>query len=250
MPEGHLGALGTAKVRPPRRWPMVAATTVLAASVLFTAALVARDRQNAAAASAARANAARDAVAFASLRRVSASINLADQLQHVGVLGLSQIGVHDFRSLVVSPLGGTLTTTQRSWTLSLGGGWACLTWAHSHHWSVPRVSRGVCSNAPIQATPAVSSGTLRQAVRNDAQAQRAALDAALVTAAFASTPQGYTPKFSLAALRDRFARLDDAAFRAAVTPSGVTIQEGGSVACVVPTATQQAVRVIAGACTP
>jgi hypothetical protein len=233
----------------PHRWPSVLAVVALAGAMTLTGALFFRDRQNSALASSSLANAAQDEVAYVTLSRLSTSIELANAFQRTGVLGMRQLAVHSLRSLVVAPLGGTLSVAPAGWTLALGGGWACLTWAHVQaHWTVPVVSRGVCGQAQIQVTQTVPRGAYAIALTNDVRSQRAAIDAGYVTAAFASTAQGYSPRFSLAALADRFHRLGPVGFRSVVTPHGVTVIDGLSTACVMPTASAQLARISAGAC--
>lgn len=236
-------------LRAPRRWPVVLAILALAIALALTGALFVRDRENAAAASSSRANTVRDKIAYASLARLSSSMLLGDSLSRSGVLGLRQFDARDLRQNVVAPLGGTLTTSPGGWTLALGGGWSCLTWIHVEvHWIVPDVSRGVCGQAPIQVTPIVSPTVYALAIRRDERAQRAAMDAAYVVAAFASTAQGYSPRFSLAALADRFERLGHVDFRSAITPVGVTVIADGSSACLAPTPSQQFARILPGRC--
>jgi hypothetical protein len=236
--------------RTSRRWPSVLAIVALAGAMTLTAALFLRDRQNTALASSSLANAEQDEVAYVTLSRLSSSIVLANEFQRAGVVGMRQLAVHSLRSLVVTPLGGTLNVAPGGWTLALGGGWACLTWARTDlHWVVPMVSRGVCGQAQIQVTPTVPRGAFAIALTNDVRSQRAASDAAYVAAAFASTAQGYSPRFAVAALADRFHRLGPVGFRFNVTPSGVTVTDGLSTACLMPTMSAQLARIAAGACT-
>ena len=235
--------------RQPRRWPSALVATAVVSALALTGLLVFQDRENADAASSARANSARDAVAFESLQQVSHSIELASSLQRAGILGLERIGVRDFQSLVVSPLGGMVIATPSQWTLALGGGWACMSLAEVAGWRPPSVTRGVCSGAPIVRTPSVSAAALDGAIQRVERKQRAALDAALVAAAISSTSQGHDPRFSLRSLADHFRRLDHVDFRAQVMPSGVTVTSKTSVACVRPTSTAQFVRIVLGPCT-
>jgi hypothetical protein len=223
--------------------------TAVVSALALTGMLVFQDRENADAASSARANTARDAVAFESLQQVSGSIVLASSLRRAGILGLQRIGVRDFQSLVVGPLGGIVVATPSQWTLALGGGWACMSLAQVKGWRPPSVTRGVCSGAPIVRTPSVSAAALDGAVQHIERQQRAALDAALVAAAIPSTSRGSDARFSLRSLADHFRRLDHVDFRAQVMPSGVTVTSKTSVACVRPTSTAQSVRIVLGPCT-
>lgn len=233
----------------PRRWPAVVAGLVAVLALGLTSALMIVNHENALAASAAAANAQRDALAVVSLNHVSQSIVLADDFEHVGVYGYRAIDVRSFRSLVVAPLGATLVSHDGTWSLALDGGWACMRLeAHGQPLSHPTITRGVCGGAPIDATPTVSLASVTKALARADGAQRAALDAAYASALFASTAEGYEPRFSIEALRDRFNRLSGSAFHADVTSSGVTITTPSSVACVRPVNKQQAVDILDGSC--
>ena len=224
---------------------MLVAVSVVSALAL-TGLLALQDRENAAAASPARANAARDALAYAGLMQVSRTVELAAALQRDGVLGLQGIGLRDFQAVVVGRLGGTIVATPGQWTLALGGGWACLTWPPSIGVRAPVVSRGVCSGAPIVVTPAVSAAALARAVRCTERRQQAALDAAV--AAVSLSTQGAEPRFSVHSLLVHFRQLSDLDFRARPTPSGVTVMSKTSEACLRPTSTGQLAQVALGPC--
>jgi len=250
MPPGeHAPFEEGAEARRQRPWPTVAAVVLVAAGLVLTGILVFRDRQNAAAASSSPANAARDAVALLSLERVSNALTLANHLERARVFGLRQILLSDFRHALVGSLGGTLSTSGNQWTLALGGGWACLTWLHVDGQGFEsHVTRGVCQSAQIQDTSAVPNDTFVLAATHETRLERAAVDAALVSASMASTAQGYSPSFSLAALANRFARLDDAGINTVATPIGVTVVTSGSAACMVPAPSQTSAWVLSGPC--
>lgn len=220
----------------------------LVSALALTGLLAFQDHENADAASPARANATRDAIAYDSLQQISRSIELAGALQRLGVLGLERIGIRDFQSVVVSRLGGTIVTTPGQWTLALGGGWACLSWPKTS-WREPSVSRGVCSGAPIVRTPSVSAAALARVVQCTERRQRAALDAALVAATISTTAKGFAPRFSATSLAVHVDRLGHVDFRVEVTPDGVTFMSKTSAACLRTTSTAQLVRVVLGPCT-
>jgi hypothetical protein len=226
----------------------VLVATALVSALALTGLLAFQDRENADAASPARANTARDAIAYESLQQVSRSTALASSLQRVGILGLQSIGIRDFQSVVVSQLGGTIAATPDQWTLALGGGWACLSWPQGSSWRAPSVSRGVCSGAPIVRTPSVSAAALARAVQCTERQQRAALDAAFVAVAISSPAQGFDPRFSMTSLAGHFDRLGHVGFRATVTSSGVTVMSKTSEACLTPTPSAQLVRIVLGPC--
>jgi hypothetical protein len=214
----------------------------------LTGLLAFQDRENADAASPARANATRDAIAYESLQQTSRSIELAGALERHGVLGLERIGIRGFQSLVVSRLGGTIVATPGQWTLALGGGWACLSWPRTA-WRDPSVSRGVCSGAPIVRTPPVSAAALARSMQCIERQQRAAFDAALVAASISPSSRGADPRFSTTSLADHVNRLGHVDFRVQITPDGVTFMSKTSAACLRPTSTAQLVRVVLGSCT-
>jgi hypothetical protein len=234
--------------REPRRWPSILVAIALVSALALTGLLVFQDRQNADAASSARVNAARDAVAYESLEQVSRSIDLANTLQRSGVVGLLAITTTDFQS-VVSRLGGAILSTPGQWTVALGGGWACMSWPPASTWSAPSVARGVCGGVPIVRTQSVSAAALERALLGTQRQQRAAVDGAFVTATSDSTSSSTTLRYSIGSLAADFHRLGHVGFRVEVTEAGVTVLSQTSEACLAPTSSALLVRVALGPCT-
>jgi len=233
-----------------RRWPTVITSLGVAIALCLTAVLFVRDRQNAAAASPAASNAARDEVAVATLLGVSRSLVVAHDLELRGILGMREISLVGFRAAVVGPLGGSLFTAPGAWTLAFGGGWACLHFATLDARRVAlEVLRGVCPGTPIESTPGVSTAELRVALRHAAQLQRAALDAAFVSVALTVGARHAPAPYSLPTLASSIGRLPHARFRSEIGLGGVTIFEHGSAACLEPSAGARTVRVALGPCT-
>jgi hypothetical protein len=235
---------------PPRRWPTVLVTVVVVFSLSLTGFAFVRDRQNADAATGSRTNAARDALALATLYRFAQLLDLDASMRLGGVIGLQPIAQHDFQALVVGPLGGTLEIAPHQWSLALNGGWACLTWSRGHGAvGMASTALGVCTDdAPLVSTSGVTAAQFQHAEAMVARAERAAIDAADAAAAMSSTSQGYDPRFSMPALTSRFARLHGVAFRSWATPWGITVATATSAACLQPTATEAQVRVTVGPC--
>lgn len=236
--------------RPPRRWPSVLVTIVAVSSLALTGFLFFRDRENAAAATGSRTNAAQDALAVATLGRLAQAMDVDASMRLAGVDGLRAIALADVRSIVVGPLGGAVETGPNQWTLALDGGWACLTW-HPGPSDAPAatVRLGVCTDdAPLVSTSSVSVAQWRGSESAMAVRERAAVDAADAAAGFSSTSVGYNPRFSLPVLSTRFAQLHDVGFRAWPTTSGMTVATRGAAACLQPTATETQVRVLLGPC--
>jgi hypothetical protein len=231
-----------------RRWPVLVAVSTLAAAVALTGLLAVRDRMNSDAASPSAANQARDAVAVLSLQHVASSLALAQGLQDHGVLGFGEIRVGGFRRDVVAPLGGTLITSRRAWTLALGGGWACLRFVGADNAATPVVTRGVCKDVPIESTPTVSIESLRVALAKEAAVQRAAVAAVQVSDRIASKMRDNPHRFSLSVLATTLGQMSENGVRADLTIEGVTVQVRGSVACLVPSRTEATVLVALGRC--
>ncbi len=236
--------------RPPRRWPSVLVTIIAVFSLALTGFLFFRDRENAAAATGSRTNAAQDVLAVATLSRLAQAMDVDASMRLAGVDGLRAIALADFHSLVVGPLGGAVETGPNQWTLALDGGWACLTWHQGRGDDAAATVRlGVCTDdAPLVSTASVTLGQWRDAVAAMASRERAAVDAADAAAAFSSTSVGYNPRFSLPVLSTRFAQLHNVGFRAWPTATGVTVATRGAAACLQPTATESQVRVLLGPC--
>lgn len=232
-----------------RRWPAALACFALVCALALTGALFNLDRENVADASSSPANAARDSMARTALSILAVSYTRADQFHREGVLGLRQVATHELRALVVNPLGGTFYASPTSWTLALNGGWACLSLLRTERrLFVPEVSRGVCGDTVIQATPSVSTLEFRRAMRQALLAQRASLDAAVVSAALSSTSTSASPDFTPMALAGAFGRVTHSSFTSAVTIDGIVVRDGASSACVQPTATQDRVVIESGEC--
>lgn len=233
----------------PRRWPSILVTLVVVFALSLTGFLFFRDRQNAAAATASRANAAQDALALASVQSFARAMDLDASMRRAGVVGLRAIGVRDFQSLLVAPLGGALEVGPNQWTLALNGGWACLTWLAGRADSgMATASLGECTdNAPIVSTSGVTPAQFRFAEARMAREQLAALDAAGVAAAISSTAVGPL-RFTLPELATSFARLSGVPFRSWPTMTGVTVAASTSAACLQPTASDAQVRVTLGPC--
>jgi len=233
-----------------RRWPTVLVAVVVACALSFTGVLFARDRQNALAAAGSRANAARDALALASLGSFARLMDLDASLRRAGIVGLQAVGVHEFQSQLVGPLGGVLELGPRQWTLALNGGWACLTWLGPGAAARKATAAlGVCTdNAPLVASSGVTPAQFRSAEARMSSSQVAALDAADVAAAIPSSTSRGSARFSLAALDRAFARRRGTPVHSRVTSSGISVAAARSSACVQPTATRAQVRVTLGRC--
>ena len=234
----------------PRRWPAAILAVVVASALCLTAFLFVRDRQNAAAATAARTNAPQDALALAAVQSLARTLNLDVSLRHAGVDGLRAIAMRDFESLVVAPLGGSMQTAPGQWTVALNGGFACLSRVDGRGDQGMAIARlGVCTDdAPLVTTPPITAAEFRAAERAVVRDERAAVDAAYVAAAISSTAQGYDPVFSLPALDTRFARLTHVPFRSWTATTGLTVATVSSAACLVPSASDAQVRVALGSC--
>jgi hypothetical protein len=235
--------------RPPRRWPSVVVTVMVAFSLSLTGFLFFRDRQNAEAATGDRTNAPHDALAMATLSRLAQTLDLDASMRLAGVVGLRTIGLHDFQTLVVNPLGGAVERGPAQWTLALDGGWGCLTWLQGRgDLGMAVASLGVCTdNAPLLTTQGVTAAQFIHAEALVATRERAAIDAAGAAAAIASTSQGGSARFSILSLFQRFAHLHDTEFRSSAAATGVTVTTASSTACLQPT-TYDAVRVTVGPC--
>jgi hypothetical protein len=213
---------------------------------VLTSWLVVRDRTNAAEASSSPANAARDELAVKSMRLMAGSLDLGETMQHRGVFGFGGIGVHDSLKNIIEPFGGTLTRSRVGWTLALGGGWACLSWVRAPNgWDWTRVTRGICSSAPINATPEVSSAEVLLAIAHASQVQGAAVAAAFATEGVAPTDATLTVQ----TIETGFRQIKTLPFHWAATPFGLSVMVRQSSACFEPTTTQEAVLVRLGACT-
>jgi hypothetical protein len=227
----------------------VVVTVMVVFSLSLTGVLFFRDRQNAEAATGSRTNAPQDALAMATLSRVAQTLDLDASMRLAGVIGLRTIGLHDFETLVVSPLGGAVERGPQQWTLALDGGWGCLTWLQGRGaLGMAVASLGVCTdNAPLLSTQGVTAAQFIHAEALVATRERAAIDAAHAARAIASTSQG-APRFSIPSLLQRFAHLHDTGFRFSATTTGITVATASSTACLQPMAFDAQVRVTVGPC--
>jgi len=227
---------------------MLLVAVVVAGVLTFTWVLFARDRQNALAATGSRANAGQDALALASLERLAWEMDHDASLRRAGV---QAVGVHEFQSELVAPLGGVLELGPHQWTLALNAGWACLTWLGQ--WpaaGMATAALGVCTDdAPLVDSPGVTPAQFRSAEAHASSSQVAVLDAAHVAAAIPSTAPRGSARFSLAALERAFARRRGGHVDSWVTSSGISVAAASSSACVLPTTTHDQVRVALGRCT-
>lgn len=212
--------------RPPRRWPAALASLGVACGVALTAVLVVQDRSNSSAASSSKANAARDAYAVESLREVAKSMEYASLMASFGVVGLRDLSLNTYLDNAVSPLGGTLTLATGGWTLALGGGWACLTWTREATARTWHVHRGICPGAPIDATPAVTVGQVRAALR-----RTSALEHAADVASFAAAASPRTHASLEELLKVFRGHNGDLPFRWNATAVGVSVVTDASAAC-------------------
>jgi hypothetical protein len=232
-----------------RRWPAAIVALAVCASLALTSFLFVRDRQNAAAATGARSNAGKDAMALASANALVKAFGIDAALRRDGVVGLRAIVITDFETFVVAPLGGTIENGPHQWTVVLDGGFACLTWQRSPNEGVVTARRGVCTdNIPLIASPPVAAATFERAEGAVIARERAVVDASLVAGAMASSSAGYNPRFSLPVLAARFARLVDVPFRSWSTLEGLSVATTHSSACLHPSASDAQVRVTLGAC--
>jgi hypothetical protein len=234
----------------PRRWPTALVAVVAARALTFSAVLFVRDRENALAATWSRANAARDALALASLERFARAMGLDASIRRAGVVGLQAIGIREFQARLVAPLGGVLEVGPHQWTLALDAGWACQTWlGRSGVTAMATAGLGVCTdNAPLVGSSGATPAQFRSAEARASSGQLAALDAAEVAAAIPSNTTRGT-RFSPAAVDLAFARRGGTHFHVGVTSSGISVVAARSSACVQPTATHAQVRVTLGRCT-
>lgn len=176
---------------------------------------------------------------------MAGSLDLGETMQHRGVFGFGDIGLHDSLKNIIEPFGGTLTRSRDCWTLALGGGWASLSWVRAPNgWDWTKVTRGVCPSAPINATPEVSSAQVLVAIAHASQVQRAAVAAAFATEAM--EPSNVT--LTVQTIENRFRKVKALPFHWAATPFGLSVMVSQSSACFEPTTTQQAVLVRLGAC--
>lgn len=250
MPEGA-GVSATGVRVATRRWPSILVAIVVVAALSLTGFLSFRDRQNAAAATGSRANAAQDALAHAALQSFARTMDLDASLRGAGIEGLRAIGEREFQSQLVAPLGGALEVGPGQWTLALNAGWACLTWLGGASGAgMATTSLGVCNdNAPLVSTSSVTPQQFRAAESRMARQQLAAFDAADVAAAISSTAQGAAPRFSMSALTTGFSHIAGAPFRSWASSRTITVAAATSAACLRPSATSAQVRVTLGPCT-
>lgn len=229
----------------PRRWPTVAVALIAAAALVLTGWLFLKDRATDAAASPSPANATRDQLAVRSLNMLASSLLLADSMQRQGIYGLRDLGLNDYLTNVITPLGGSLITARDSWTLALGGGWACLTWEHDPGgWTWTKVTRGVCNGAAIEASPTVSKARAFLAIARTSKDDNAAVVAAT---AIGNAAPGVRrqPLFTIGTIA-RELRTERVPWTA--SPEGVTVVLHTSEACLMPTVSHNAVEVIPGPC--
>jgi hypothetical protein len=232
----------------PRRWPVALVVGVLALALTLTGLLVARDRQNADAATGSVGNAGQDAVALATLNTLVRTLDLDAAVRLAGVQGLRAIALHDVTTLVVTPLGGTMEPAVGQWTLALGGGFACLTWhGVTAAAGAATAARGECaSNPPLVATTAVSPTRFLFAERLVAQRERAAVAAATAAAGLANGGRGTAVRFSVPSLAVGLGRV--LGLSAWAMRDGVDVATATSSACLQPTVRGARVRVTEGAC--
>ena len=238
--------------RPPRRWPSVVVTVMVVFSLSLTGFLFFRDRQNAEAATAARSNAPQDALAMAALSRLAQTLDLDASMRLAGVVGLRAIGLHDFQTLVVGPLGGSVERGPEQWTLALDGGWGCLDVA-AGSLATLGMAVGLARRLHRQRAAALDPGRDRRAVhpRRGRSSRQGSAPRSTPPTPPRRSPRprrAATPRFSMPSLSTRFARLHDTGFRSWATAAGITVATASSSACLQPTAFGAQVRVTVGPC--
>lgn len=231
-----------------RRWPSIAVAVVAAAALSLSGWLFVKDHAIDAAASSSPANATRDELAVRSLTFMASSLQLADTMQRQGIYGLRSLGLNNYLSHVITPLGGSLVTARNNWTLALSGGWACLTFIHDPGgWTFTKVTRGVCLGAPIEASPIVSKERAFLAIARISKEDDAAVVAATAIGDAAQGVRGQ-PLFTIGTISREFKLLSTQRFQWTASPLGVTVVLHTSEACLMPTVSHAAVEVLPGPC--